>query len=135
MDLKSSILALCENKMLKFTQRCQSKYQTEQKNDRTYQVLPHLDLRCQKAMKDLCELCPCRWCCSWLLCSFSQASGLDTRKKLLFLAKPRLIVQPSIYKYVNMSSTRHNTGCLYTLRRSGEEVSAPLAPPFPKLYF
>lgn len=55
-------------------------------------------------------------------------SGID-QQKVLFLAQPRLIVQPSIYKYVNMSGTRHNTTRLYTPRRSGEEVSAPPPPP------
>ncbi len=55
--------------------------------------------------------------------------------KVLFLAQPRLIVQPSIYKYVNMSGTRHNTARLYTPRRSGEEVSAPPPHPHFKIVF
>lgn len=54
-------------------------------------------------------------------------------QKVLFLAEPCLIVQPSIYKYVNMSGTRHNTARLYTPRRSGKEVSMqpPTPPPNP----
>lgn len=53
------------------------------------------------------------------------------RQNVLFLAQPRLIVRPSIYKYVNMSGTRHNTACLCTPEeeRRGSERTAPPPPP------
>lgn len=57
------------------------------------------------------------------------------QQNVLFLAGPRLIVQPSIYKYVNMSGTRHNTARLYTLRRGGEEVSTPTTTTTSKIVF
>lgn len=59
--------------------------------------------------------------------------GPTRAQKLLFLARPRLIVQPSIYKYVNKSSSRHTTARLvYTEKeRRGSERSPQLSPPHP----